>query len=105
MRTKYSKDDRAIFKTISKNIKYYFINNQCSPEVTDEYGRITMEQLAELSESSTSMIANILAEGVDQSFSLVFLSKIAKALNIPLYAFMLDKPIKNPPKDPFNTEK
>ncbi len=102
MRTKYTKDDKTIFKKISKNIKFYFINNQCSSEITDEYGRITMEQLAELSNSSSSMIANILAENVDQTFSIVFLRNIAKALNTPLYAFFLDKPIKNPPEDPFD---
>ena len=70
-------------------------------ENTDEYGRISQEKLAELSGTSASMIANLEATNVMQTMSIVLLRKIALALNIPLYAFFLEKPIKNPPINPF----
>ena len=101
MRTKQVEEDKAFLKIISENIKFYRINNNCPPEVTDKYGRVSQEKLAELSGTSASMISNIEATNVDQTMSIAFLRKIATALRIPLYAFFLEKPVKNPPEDPF----
>lgn len=100
MRVKQTKEDKAYLKIIGNNIKFYRINNNCSPADTDEYGRVSQEKLAELSGTSASMIANIEATSVAQTMSISFLRKIAVALNIPLYAFFLEKPVKNPPADP-----
>lgn len=101
MRIKRTEEDKAILKTIGSNIKFYRINNNCSIDDTDKYGRISQEKLAELSGTSASMIANLEATNVTQTMSIVLLKKIAAALNIPLYAFFLEKPIKNPPTNPF----
>lgn len=101
MRVKQTEEDKIILKTIGNNIKFYRINNNCPKEDTDEYGRISQEKLAELSGISASMIANLEATNVMQTMSIVLLRKIALALNIPLYAFFLEKPIKNPPINPF----
>ena len=97
MRVKQTEEEKQILKTIGSNIKFYRINNNCSDKDTDEYGRISQEKLAELSGTSPSMIANLEASNVMQTVSIVLLNKISKAVNIPLYAFFLEKPIKNPP--------
>ena len=104
MRIKQTDEEKQILKMIGRNIKFYRINHNCSSKDTDEYGRITQEKLAELAESSASMIANLESETTMQTISIVLLNKIAKALNIPLYAFFLEKPIKNPPKNLFEEE-
>lgn len=101
MRVKQTEADKTFLRIISDNVKFYRINNNCSSDKTDSYGRISQERLAELSGTSASMIANIEASGVDQTMSIAFLRKIADALNVPLYAFFLEKPVKNPPVDPF----
>lgn len=102
MRVKQTDEEKQILKMIGNNIKFYRINNNCSNKDTDEYGRVSQEKLAELSGTSSSMIANLEAANVIQTMSIVMLRRIAVVLNIPLYAFFLEKPIKNPPKDPFN---
>lgn len=104
MRVKQNKKDKVLIRRVGDNIKFYRINNNCPEEVTDKYGRISQEKLAELSDTSASMISSIEAEHVSQTMSISFLRKISEALNIPLYAFFLDKPIKNPPKNPFENE-
>ena len=101
MRIKQSEEDKQILKMIGHNIKFYRINHNCSDKDTDEYGRITQEKLAELADTSASMVANLESENTMQTISIVLLKKIANALNIPLYAFSLEKPIKNPPTNPF----
>ena len=101
MKVKQTEEDKAFLRIIGDNIKFYRINNNCYPEDTDNYGRISQEKLAELSGTSASMIANVEAINVNQTMSISFLRKIAVALNIPLYAFFLEKPIKNPPVNPF----
>ncbi len=98
MRVKQTEEEKLILKTIGNNIKFYRINNNCSDKDTDDFGRISQEKLAELSGTSPSMIANLEATNVVQTVSIVLLNKISKAVNIPLYAFFLEKPIKNPPK-------
>lgn len=104
MRVKRTEEEKTIFKTIGSNIKFYRINNNCSSEITDQYGRISQEKLAELSGTSASMIANLEATNVTQTISIILLKKIAIALNIPLYAFFLERPIKNPPINPFESK-
>lgn len=101
MRVKQSEEDKQILKMIGRNIKFYRINHNCSSDYTDEYGRISQEKLGELTDTSASMIANLESENTIQTISIVLLKKVAKALNIPLYAFFLEKPIKNPPINPF----
>lgn len=101
MRVKQSEEDKQILKMIGRNIKFYRINHNCSSEYTDEYDRISQERLGELTDTSASMIANLESENTIQTISIVLLKKVAKALNIPLYAFFLEKPIKNPPINPF----
>ena len=101
MKVKQTDEEKKIMKLIGKNVKFYRINHNCSDDITDEYGRISQEKLAELSDTSASMIANIEADNVIQTMSIVFLKRIANSLNIPLYAFFLDKPVKNPPINPF----
>lgn len=101
MRVKQTKEDKAYLKMIGNNIKFYRINNNCDAKDTDQYGRVSQEKLAELSDTSASMISNIEATNVETTMSISFLRKIAVALNIPLYAFFLEKPIKNPPENPF----
>lgn len=101
MRVKRTEEEKAILKTIGNNIKFYRINNNCTSDNTDEYGRVSQEKLAELTGTSASMIANLEATNVMQTISIVLLKKIAYALNIPLYAFFLEKPVKNPPLNPF----
>lgn len=94
-------EDRALLRNICDNIKFYRLNHCCPAEHTDKYGRISQEKLAELSDTSTSMISNIEAANVDVTMSISFVRKISAALNIPLYAFFLETPIKNPPENPF----
>ena len=55
-----------IFALISRNVKYYRLNNKS--EYSDEYGRITQEGLAELCQVSRSLIANIESLKVYQTF-------------------------------------
>ena len=101
MRVKQTKEDKACIKMIGNNLKFYRINHNCSEKDTDAYGRISQERLAELSGTSASMIPNIEAANVETTMSIAFLRKLAVALNIPLYAFFLEKPVKNPPENPF----
>lgn len=103
MRIRQTEEDKAYLKIIGNNVKFYRINNNCSAKDTDNYGRISQEKLAELSGTSASMIANIEATNVEATMSISFLRKIAVALNIPLYAFFLEKPVKNPPENPFDS--
>lgn len=101
MRVRQTEEDKAYLRMISNNLKFYRINHNCSSEDTDAYGRISQEKLAELAGTSASMISNIEAVNVDATMSIAFLRKLAAALNIPLYAFFLERPVKNPPRDPF----
>lgn len=100
-KVKHSAEDKAFLRMIGDNMKFYRINNNVQDDNTDKYGRVSQEKLAELAGVSASMISSIEAVNVDQAMSIAFLRKIAEALNIPLYAFFLERPVKNPPKDPF----
>ena len=74
-----------IFLIISRNIKYYRINNN-SP-YGDRYGRISQERLAELCDVSRSLISNIESEKVKQTFSISVIASISKVLNVPFEEF------------------
>lgn len=104
MRIKQTDEEKRILTMVGRNIKYYRLHHNCSSKDTDEYGRISQEKLAELADNSASMIANLESENTIQTISIVLLNRIAKALNIPLYAFFLEKPIPNPPKNLFDGE-
>ncbi|MBQ9020128.1 helix-turn-helix transcriptional regulator [Candidatus Saccharibacteria bacterium] len=100
-RVRQTEEDKAIIKIVSDNVKFYRLNHNCTAAETDKYGRISQEKLAELSDTSASMISNIEAANVNATMSIAFLRKIAVALRVPLYAFFLEHPVKNPPVDPF----
>lgn len=74
-----------IFDMISKNIKYYRLNNKSKD--ADEFGRISQERLAELCNVSQSLIANIESKKVKQTFSITIVATISKVLNIPFEDF------------------
>ena len=74
-----------IFDIISKNIKYYRLNNKS--KYADEFGRISQEKLAELCNLSQSLIANIESKKVKQTFSITVVATISKVLNIPFEEF------------------
>jgi len=78
----------AVFRMISRNVKYYRINNN-SP-YADKYGRITQEKLAELCDVSRTLIANIESEKVKQTFSITVIATISKVLNVPFENFFKD---------------
>lgn len=100
-RVKQTEEDRNFLRMVGDNIKFYRINNNCREIDTDKYGRVSQEKLAELADVSASMISSLEATNVDQTMSIACLRKVAVALNIPFYAFFLERPIKNPPIDPF----
>ena len=64
----------------------------------NEKGFVTVEKLAEEIDSSANMIYNLTAKNVKQGVSIVFIDKIAKALNVRLDSFFLKDPLPNPPK-------
>ena len=74
-----------IFDMISKDIKYYRLNNKS--KYADEFGRISQERLAELCNVSQSLIANIESKKVKQTFSITIVATISKVLNIPFEDF------------------
>lgn len=88
---------KELLKLIGKNINYYryHCNNT---KIMNDKGFVTIERLAEEIDSSSNMLYNLTAENVEQGVSVVFLDKLARALDISLYCFFLDTPIQNPPK-------
>ncbi len=90
-------DKRSLLKLIGKNVDYYryHCNNA---KIMNDKGFVTIEKLAEEINSSSNMLYNLTAENVEQGVSIVFLDKLARALDISLHCFFLDTPIQNPPK-------
>lgn len=84
-----NEDDKRIYDIISKNIKYFRINNHSN--YGDKYNRVTQERLAELCDLSLSMISNIESNRVNQTFSISTLNKIAKVLNVDIKEFFVDR--------------
>lgn len=84
-----SEDLQAIYKMISKNIKYFRLNN--NSEYADEFGRISQEKLAELCNVSRSLIANIESTKVVQGVSIKSVANISKALGVPFEEFFKER--------------
>ncbi len=82
-------DDRYIYELVSKNVKYFRINNKS--KYRDKYGRITQERLAELCDLSHGLIGNIESKKVVQSFSLAVLYRISKVLEVDIREFFEDR--------------
>ncbi len=94
----YNEDNKKeLFQLIGKNINYYryHCNNT---KLMNEKGFVTIEKLAEKIDSSPNMLYNLTAKNVNQGVSIVFIDKIARALDISLYCFFLKEPIQNPPR-------
>ncbi len=80
---------QAIYRMISKNIKYFRINNKS--QYADEFGRISQEKLAELCNVSRSLIANIESTKVVQGVSIKSVANISKVLGIPFEEFFKER--------------
>lgn len=91
------KDKKDLLTLIGKNINYYryHCNNT---KIMNEKGFVTIERLAEEIDSSPNMLYNLTVKNVEQGVSVVFLDRLARALNVNLYCFFLNTPIQNPPK-------
>ncbi len=81
--------DRHIYEIVSKNIKYYRLNN--NSKYADEYGKITQARLAELCDVSLGLISSIESKKVYQTFSLAILYRIARVLNIDISEFFKER--------------
>lgn len=81
-------DDRYIYELISKNIKYFRLHNNSK---YSSYGKMTQEQLAEKADLSHSLISNIESVKVQQSFSIAVLYRIARALEVDIREFFVDR--------------
>ncbi len=81
--------DNYIYQVVSRNVKYYRLNNKS--KYADKYGRITQERLAELCDVSLSLISNIESEKVYQTFSIAILYRIARVLNIDIKNFFEER--------------
>ncbi len=81
--------DRYIYEVVSKNIKYYRLNNKS--KYADEYGKITQERLAELCDVSLGLISSIESKKVFQTFSIAILYRIARVLNIDIKNFFEER--------------
>ncbi len=66
--------------------------------IMNDRGFVTIEKLAEEIDSSSNMLYNLTAKNVDQGVSIVFLDKLARALDVSLYCFFLKEPLMSPPK-------
>ncbi len=91
------KEKEKLLQMIGKNISYYryHCNNT---SIMNEKGFVSIEKLAEVIDSSPNMLYNLTAKNVKQGVSIIFLDKLAKALDISIYCFFLKEPIPNPPK-------
>lgn len=81
-------DDRYIYELVSKNIKYFRMHNNSK---YSSYGRMTQEKLAEKADLSHSLISNIEAPKVQQSFSIAVLYRIARVLEVDIKEFFVDR--------------
>ncbi len=81
--------DRYIYEVVSKNVKYYRLNNKSA--YADEYGKITQARLAELCDVSPGLIASIESKKTFQTFSIAILYRIARVLNIDIKEFFNER--------------
>lgn len=79
------KDEKEIYTTIGKNIKYY--RKLYSLNVED----LTQEHLAELANVSTSLIGNLESKKTYQGISIYNLYKISLILNVPIEKFFINR--------------
>jgi len=88
---------RKLLLLIGKNINYYryHCNNQ---KLMNDKGYVTIEKLAEAINSSPNMLYNLTAKNVNQGVSIVFLDKLAQALNVSLHCFFLQDQLPNLPQ-------
>ena len=95
---KYTAENKKeLLKLIGKNVNYYryHCNNV---KLMNDKGFVAIERLAEEIDSSANMLYNLTAENVEQGVSIIFIDKIARALDVDLYYFFLKTPELNPPK-------
>ncbi len=88
---------KTLLKLIGKNVDFYRYHCNNSNIMNDK-GFVTIERLAEEIDSSANMLYNLTAKNVEQGVSIVFIDKIARALDVDLYCFFLKTPMINPPK-------
>lgn len=88
---------KTLLKVIGKNVDFYRYHCNNSNIMNDK-GFVTIEKLAEEIDSSANMLYNLTAKNVEQGVSIVFIDKIARALDVDLYCFFLKTPMINPPK-------
>ena len=81
--------DKYIYEVVSKNIKYYRLNNKS--KYADEFGKITQARLAELCDVSTGLIASIESKKIPKTFSIAILYRIARVLNIDIKEFFTER--------------
>lgn len=95
---KYTDDNkRELLKLIGKNVNYYRYHCNNTKLMNDK-GFVTIEKLAEEIDSSANILYNLTAENVEQGVSIVFIDKIAKALDVELSCFFSKITVINPPK-------
>ena len=83
-----------VFTRISRNVNYYRLNN--NSELSDKYGRMTIDKLAELCNVSRSLIANITSIKTRQTFSITVIATIAKVLDVPFEEFFIEHDFSKP---------
>ena len=91
------KNKKELLTRIGKNINYYRYHSN-NTTLMNEKGFVTIEKLAEAIESSPNMLYNLTAKNVEQGVSIVFIDKLARALDIRIDCFFLEEPLSNPPK-------
>lgn len=88
---------RELLQLIGKNINYYRYHSNNS-KLMNEKGFVTIETLAEEIDSSPNMLYNLTAKNVEQGVSVIFLDKLARALDVSLHCFFLKETMQNPPR-------
>ena len=91
------KDKKELLMCIGRNINYYRYHSN-NTKLMNEKGFVTIEKLAESIGSSPNMLYNLTAKKVEQGVSIVFIDKLARALDIRIDCFFLAEPLLNPPK-------
>ena len=91
------KDKKELLMRIGRNINYYRYHSN-NTKLMNEKGFVTIEKLAESIGSSSNMLYNLTAKNVEQGVSIVFIDKLARALDIRIDCFFLTEPLLNPPK-------
>ena len=75
------KDEKQLFKTIGKNVKYY------RRLYNYKKGSLTQEQLAKAINVSTALIGNLESDKVVQGIMIYNLWKISRVLDVPIEYF------------------